>query len=75
MEEKTKNTVSNEIDIMVKYLDEQSNNNKINKGKLSFIETPKDSLSQLLNESINNENKILKFQIRLVLNINENIIQ
>ena len=75
MEEKTKNTVSNEIDIMVKYLVEQSNNNKINKGKLSFIETPKDSLSQLLNESINNENKILKFQIRLVLNINENIIQ
>jgi hypothetical protein len=45
MEEKTKNTVSNEIDIMVKYLDEQSNNNKINKGKLSFIETPKDTLS------------------------------
>ena len=45
MEEKTKNTVSNEIDIMVKYLDEQSNNNKINKGKLNFIETPKDSLS------------------------------
>ena len=75
MEEKTKNTVSNEIDIMVKYLVEQSNNNKINKGKLSFIETPKDSLSQLLNESINNENKILKFKIRLVLNINKNIIQ
>ncbi len=75
MEEKTKNTVSNEIDIMVKYLVEQSNNNKINKGKLSFIETPKDSLSQFLNESINNENKILKFQIRLVLNINKNIIQ
>ena len=45
MEEKTKNTVSNEIDIMVKYLVEQSNNNKINKGKLSFIEIPKDTLS------------------------------
>ena len=57
MEEKSKNTVSNEIETMVKYLVEQSNNNKINKGKLSFIETPKDSLSQLLNESINNENK------------------
>ena len=75
MEEKTKNIVLNEIETIVKYLIEQSNNNKINKGKLSFIETPKDSLSQLLNESINNENKILKFQIRLVLNINKNIIQ
>ena len=60
MEEKAKNTVSNEIETMVKYLVEQSNNNKLNKGKLSFIETPKDSLSQLLNETINNENKDLE---------------
>ena len=45
MEEKTKNIVLNEIETIVKYLIEQSNNNKINKGKLSFIETPKDSLS------------------------------
>ena len=59
MEEKTKNIVLNEIETIVKYLIEQSNNNKINKGKLSFIETPKDSISQLLNETINNENKDL----------------